>query len=203
MVAVAVVAVAVVAAAAGGFGGGGGGNQAFGGGGGGFGGGGGGFGGGGRGGGGGVFNIGPDSVTKRNLTTVCLEHGKDDPKPRIAYELKPIDSFTKNKKVVALLGMLGRGEISQEIAQATSWHLTDGLSWEELANKVKVEHLDGSVEMYFSPQQIAIAMQLNQEVIRRTAGDSHDTDEEDLSPGEKITRELSQSEETDVEAIGS
>ena len=182
-------------------GGGGGGQQGFGGGGGGFGGGGGGRGGG----GGGVFNIGPDAVIKKSLTTVCLEHGKDDPNPRIPYELKPIESFTKDAKVVEVLGMLGRGEVSQEVAQAASWHLMDNLTWQELAAKIGVEHLDGSVEPFFTYEQVAVAKELHAVVSRRIEErKSRESNEEDLSPGERITRELSleSSDETE-EPVGS
>lgn len=175
-------------------GGGGGGNQSFGGGGGGFG------GGGGRGGGGGgVFNIGPDAVMKKTLTTVCLEHGKEDPQPRIPYELKPIETFTKDAKVVEVLGMLGRGEVSQEVAQAASWHLTDNLSWQELAEKIGSEHLDGSTEPFFTHEQVAVAMELHAEVARRIEErKSLEPNDEDLSPGEKITRELESSDEAEA-----
>ena len=55
--------------------------------------------------------------------------------------------------------MLGRGELDQTTAQAAAWNLSDGLSWTELAQKVKVKHLNGSVKMYFSPQQIRNAIQ--------------------------------------------
>ena len=117
--------------------------------------------------GGGFFNVGPDAVGKIKVTTVCLEHGKDDPNPRIEYELKPIDTFTKDQRVVEICKMIGRGEVSQEIAQAAAWHYTDDLSWEELARKIKIKHLDGSVEMFFSRPQLMAAMRVTQEAARR------------------------------------
>jgi hypothetical protein len=133
----------------GGFGGGGGGgNQGVGGGGGGFGGGGGGgFGGGG---GGGFFNVAPEKVGKIKVVTVCLEHGKDEPNPRIAYTLKPIETFTDNQKVIELVKMVARDEIDQHSAQAAAWHLANGMTWQELAQKVGKKHLDGSTEPYFN-----------------------------------------------------
>ena len=119
------------------------------------------------GGGGGFFNVAPDAVGKIKVATVCLEHGKEDPKPRIEYQLKPIQSFTKNQKVVEVLMMLGRGEMPQEVAQAATWHLANNLSWEELAHKIKVKHLNGSVEYYFSRSQVALAMQVALAATRR------------------------------------
>lgn len=146
-------------------GGGGGGSQGLGGGlgggGGGFGGGGGGFGGGGGGGlggGGGFFNVAPEKVGKVKFTAVCLEHGKDDPNPRVPYELRPIESFAKDQKVIELVKMLGRGEIDQTSAQAAAWHLANGMNWQELAAKIGRKHLNGTTEPYFTTAQIQRAM---------------------------------------------
>ena len=135
---------------------------------------------------------------KKTITTVCLEHGKDDPNPRVPYELKPIESFTKDAKVVELLGMLGRDEVSQEVAQAASWHLTDKLTWQELADKVGAEHLDGSTEPFFTHEQVSVAVKFHAEITRRVEErKSLNSNDEESSPGEKITRELAdQTEET-------
>jgi hypothetical protein len=148
----------------GGFGGGGGGL----GGGGGFGGGGGGFGGGGfGGGGGGLFNVAPEKTGKIKVTTVCLEHGKDEPNPRIAYTLAPLKSFKDDPKVYEVCAMLGRGEIDQASAQAAAWHLTDRLSFQELAAKIGIKHLNGSTEPFFAPEQVVRASQIVLEAVRR------------------------------------
>ena len=121
--------------------------------GGGGGGGGGGFGGGG-GGGGGVFNVAPEKAGKIKVVTVCLEHGKEDPNPRIAYDLKPIESFTEDQEVIEVVKMLGRGEVDQHSAQAAAWHLACGMSFEALAAKIGKKHLSGAVEPYFSPLHV-------------------------------------------------
>jgi hypothetical protein len=130
----------------------GGGNQSFGGGSG--------MGGGGMGMGGGMFNVPPEKVRQVKLPIVCLEHGKKDPKPTIPYEIRPIDSFTQKAGVKELMQMLGSGKISQRAAQAAAWHLQNGLSWEELANKVGIQHINGSREPYFNPQEIQFGMKL-------------------------------------------
>lgn len=141
----------------GGFGGGGGGgNQGVGGGGGGFGGGGG--GGGGFGGGGGQFNIEAQREVRIRVQTVCLEHGLADPNPRIAYKLIPISEFTQDASVIEICKMLGRGELDQVSAQAAAWNLTDDLSWDTLASKVRVRHRFGSDEYFFNRNQLLSAM---------------------------------------------
>ncbi|MBC8875219.1 MAG: hypothetical protein H8E44_37835 [Planctomycetes bacterium] len=154
-------------------GGGGGGQQGFGGGFGGGGlGGGGGFGGGGLG-GGGMFNVAPGRVGKLKVATVCLEHGKSDPNPRVPYEIRPIESFTKDQKVIEVVKMLGRGEVPRNTAQATVWHLANGLSWPELAHKDRIRLRSGYAEKYFAPQEIALAMRVAAEAARRA--ETYDT----------------------------
>lgn len=153
----------------GGFGGGGGGNQGVGGGfgggqgGGGFGGGGGGggFGGGGQGGGGGgFFNIPPGRVGKAALKTFCLEEGKPDPRSRIEYKIQPLSELNSDPKVFEMCRMLANDEITQPVAQAAAWNVANGLSWQQLLVKNRVERMDGSFERYFHPQHLRIAHQV-------------------------------------------
>lgn len=136
----------------GGGGGGGGGNQSFGGGGGG----GGDFG---DGGGGGFFNVAPEQIAKVELTIVCLEHGKADPRPAIPYKIIPIEEYTSNKSVHELLKLLGRGAVSQRVAQAAAWHLANNMSWEELASK-QLRFLTGVRRPYFSRNELAAAVRV-------------------------------------------
>ena len=149
----------------GGFGGGGG-QQGIGGGFGGGGLGGGGFGGGGRGGGGlgggggGVFNIPPGKVGKVAVKTVCLEHGKKDPKSHIEYVIQPLEKLNSDPKVRQMIRMLAEDEISQNTAQAASWHVTDELSWQELAVKNRIEsQMGGYSERYFNQNELLVAQQ--------------------------------------------
>jgi hypothetical protein len=136
-------------------------NQGMGGGfGGGMGGGMGGMGGGGMGGmgGGGFFNVEAEKARKVKVQTVCLEHGKKDPHSNIKYKIVPIETFTSKPEVIEVCKMLGRGEIDQVSAQAAAWNLANDLSWQELANKIGAKHLNGSVEMFFHPKHIHVAM---------------------------------------------
>jgi len=120
--------------------------------------------------GGGFFNVAPEKVGKIKVTTVCLEHGKPDPNPRIPYEIRPIESFTQDQRVIEVCRMLGRGELAQNVAQAATWHLGNGLSWDELAAKDRVKLSNGYTEKFFSPQELAVAARVSQEAVRR-AGD--------------------------------
>jgi hypothetical protein len=141
----------------------------------------GGMGGGGMGGmgmGGGFFSVGPDKVGKIKVTTVCLEHGKQDPNPRIPYEIRPIETFTQDQRVIEVCKMLGRGELAQNVAQAAAWHLGNGLTWDELAAKDRVKLSNGYTEKFFSAQELTVAARVSQEAVRRAG------DKKPESPGE-------------------
>ncbi|MHC4406149.1 MAG: hypothetical protein ACYTG0_41470 [Planctomycetota bacterium] len=133
-------------AGGGGFGGGGG--QALGGG----------FGGGGLGGGGGFFNVPPEKVGKLRVTTVCLEHGKPEPRPAMKYEIKPIAEFTDKEEVHELCRMLGSGLVDQRSAQAAAWHLSSGMTWQQLVAK-QLKFANGMTRSYFHAAEIQRAMQ--------------------------------------------
>ena len=108
--------------------------------------------------GGGMFNVGPERVGKIKVATVCLEHGKKDPNPRVPYKIRPITEFTRNTELIEVVKMLGDGKLNQMAAQAAAWHLSDGLTWQQLASQVKIKHLNGSVEMYFNRRQLQTAL---------------------------------------------
>ena len=126
------------------------------------------FGGGGMGGGmggggmgGGMFNLAPEKVRKLRFTTVCLEHGKKEPNPRTKYVIIPIEMFPQKAEVIELGKMLSTGKLDQTAAQAAVWHYTNGMSWNQLANKVGVEHLNGTKEPYFQRHQLNTAIRLS------------------------------------------
>ena len=140
---------------------GGGGNQGMGGGMGGMGGGG--MGGGGMGGmgggGGGFFNVPPEKVGDFKVTTVCLEHGKREPRPKMKYEIKPIEELTDKPEVREVCRMLGYGMLPQRAAQVAAWHLNSNMSWQQLAGK-QLHYADGTRSPYFSQQEIRGGMQV-------------------------------------------
>ena len=86
----------------GGFGGGGfGGGGATGGGGGGIGG----------GAGGGFFTIPAEKTARVPLVSVCLNHGKPEPRPSMTYRLVPLETYTGDKALRALLVAVGTGTL--------------------------------------------------------------------------------------------
>ena len=105
---------------------------------------------------GGAFSVPPEKTKVMRITTVCLEHGKKEPSSRMAYKLVALDTFSTDPKLAALITSLGRGEISQKVAQAATWHVANGLSWEELAAK-KIDRLGRPDDAWFSPAELMMA----------------------------------------------
>ena len=92
------------------------------------------------------------------VTTVCLEHGKPDPTPKMAYKIVPLDQVTTNKDVHVLCEALGNKLVTQNTAQAAAWHMMDNLSWEELSKKNRVESQYTGNIPWFSPFELRTAM---------------------------------------------
>jgi hypothetical protein len=156
----------------GGFGGGGGGQAqggGLGGGGGqgGLGGGGGGFGGqGGGGGGGGFFSVPADKVVRVTYRSVCLEHGKPEPNSRMAYRIGKVEEFSDNPVLEETLKMVASGQLDPQAGQAATWHLTDKMSWEQLAAK-SIPHIGRPATPYFTPETLARAQNIHVAAVAR------------------------------------
>jgi hypothetical protein len=88
---------------------------------------------GGMGGAGGAFAIPPEKPAIVRVQTVCLEYGKAEPRPNAVYRLLRCDAFTQDAGIARVLEALGRGQISQSVAQAAAWHLASGRTWDQLA----------------------------------------------------------------------
>jgi hypothetical protein len=107
--------------------------------------------------GGGFMRIPPQSTRKLTATTVCLEHGKAEPNPRIKYQMIPIAEYTADQRVALLCRRLGKGDIEQNAAQAAAWHLANDLSWTKLSrlNRVESKYL-GNIR-FFTQQELKAA----------------------------------------------
>ena len=109
------------------------------------------------GGGMGMMNVPAEKTNHVKVPCVCLEHGKPEPRPKMTYEVTPVESFTTKPGVKEMLVLLGQGKINQRAAQVAAWHLNNGLTWEQLIGK-KIEHVDGSTEPYFSGEELQAGM---------------------------------------------
>jgi len=123
-------------------------------------------GGGGVGGGGGAFNVPAERLGEVRLATVCLEHGKSEPRAAIPYRIIPIEQFSRKPEVFELLKLFGQGRYSQAAVQAAAWHLSNDMSWETLARK-RIRRANGASYPYFNPAAIRQAMQLSRMAVQR------------------------------------
>ncbi len=123
----------------------------------------GGFGGGGGqqgGGGGGFFSVPPERVISLPFNSICLEHGKPEPTPSSRYKLVPVSQVSTDPVLYELLTVVGTGKVDSQAAQAAGWHLTDKMSFQQLAAKA-MTHLGGQAPTpYFSQAQLQGAQQL-------------------------------------------
>jgi hypothetical protein len=110
--------------------------------------------------GGGMFSLPPEKTRVSRVTTVCLEHGKPEPSPLRSYKLVELAAHSADPRLEQLMRSIGRGEITQKVAQAAAWHIANGLSWEQLAAE-KIDHAAGVPdEPYFAPAELQAAFQV-------------------------------------------
>jgi len=133
------------------------------------------------GGGGGPFSLPPERTRTLRVPTVCLEHGKREPTPRMEYRMTALESCSSDPRLQDVMTALANGVISQKVAQAAAWHLSSGRTWEQLASEViTMAGGDPDVPM-FAPIELAVARRFVEEVTKK-----HPRAE--ASPGESAAR---------------
>jgi hypothetical protein len=75
----------------------------------------------------------------------------------MAYKIEPLDEFSSDPKVYALLKLFGDGRLNQRAAQAAAWHLANNMSWDELAAK-HVDRIGLPPDPYFTPEELQAAI---------------------------------------------
>lgn len=105
----------------------------------------------------GFMRIPPRKQMKFVASTVCLDHGKAEPNPRVAYRLIRLSEFTGNELMAKLCSEIGSSNLAHKTAQAVAWHLANDMSWDELAkvNSIESKYL-GNVS-YFRKRDIMLA----------------------------------------------
>ena len=112
------------------------------------------------GGGGGFFSVPPERVISLPFHSICLEHGKPEPTSSSRYKLVPVSQVSNDPVLYELLTVVGTGKVDSQAAQAAGWHLTDKMSFQQLAAKA-MTHLGGQPPTpYFSQAQLQGAQQL-------------------------------------------
>ena len=87
----------------------------------------------------------------------------------------PLEEVNADPRVRDLCTVLGFGRVAQTTAQAAAWHIANGMSWEELAHKNRIESQYLGNIKYFDPVELQSAFQLtgmiNQEQESRKASE--------------------------------
>ena len=105
----------------------------------------------------GMMHIAPGKVRKLKARTVCLEHGKPDPQPRVAYRMIPLETFTEDPIITQVCQQLGAGQIQQTVAQAIVWHQANALTWTKLANLDRMQSTYRGNIKFFRPEDLTTA----------------------------------------------
>ncbi len=111
------------------------------------------------GGGMGMMSIPPEKVVQVPMKSVCLNHGKAEPRPKMIYQLVKLETYTQDPVLQEFLKGYVAGEVDPQAAQAAAWHITDKMSWQQLADK-NIEQIGSLPEPYFTPDQLIAAQQL-------------------------------------------
>lgn len=82
----------------------------------------------------GFFSVPAGATVRLPVTSVCLEHGRPTPSPRMEYRIVPVETVTSDPVLKGVLTQLAQGRIPQKPAQAAAWHLANGKSRAELAS---------------------------------------------------------------------
>ena len=75
------------------------------------------------------------------------------------YTLVPAEKVINNATLYELLSIVGTGQVSERAAQAAAWYLTDGLSFQQMANKQEA-HFGGRTTSYFTQSDLVTAQKL-------------------------------------------
>lgn len=124
--------------------------------------------------GGGMFSVPPEKTKVVKVATVCLEYGKREPSPRMAYRLAALESFSDDPALAVLLDSFGRGEIPPNVAQAAAWNISSGLPWPKLAAEV-IDRSGGARDQRVFTQAELFAARQVVGVIQKRVSNMHKT----------------------------
>jgi hypothetical protein len=114
------------------------------------------------------FTVFPAKSRVVRIATVCLDHGKREPNARVPYRMVPLDVCSTDPRLADVLECLSRGVLTQKVAQAATWHLSSGRTWDQLA--AEVIEMAGSADpdvRVFSPAELMAAKQFVEAATRR------------------------------------
>ena len=100
--------------------------------------------------------------------SVCLEHGKPEPTSRMTYRIGKVEEFSSDPVLMETLKMVSNGQLDPQAGQAATWHLTDKMSWDQLAAK-SIPHIGRPSTPYFSAETLSRAQNIHVAAVSRAA----------------------------------
>jgi hypothetical protein len=112
----------------------------------------------------GIFSVPSHKTVQVPLKTVCLAHGKPDPRPRMTYKLVKLEDYTSDPALRETLKLVAADDTDLQTVQAAVWHVTDKMSWKDLRAK-QIERLGGlDPQPYFTEKQVDEAESMHERV---------------------------------------
>jgi hypothetical protein len=123
---------------------------------------------------GGFQSLPPERTRSVRVPTVCLEYGKPEPTPRVAYQMVPLASRAGDPRLTMVLQGLASGDLSQKVAQAATWHIASGLTWDQLAAET-IKHSGGDRDVAFFTEEELEAARIVVEIATRRQSETQPT----------------------------
>ena len=114
----------------------------------------------------GFFSVPADKIVRVPYRSVCLEHGKPDPSPRMTYRIGKVEEFSDDPVLVETLKIVAGGEHDPQAAQAAAWHVANKMSWKQLTEK-SIPHIGRPATRYFSAETLDRAKKIHETSIIR------------------------------------
>jgi hypothetical protein len=115
----------------------------------------------------GFFSVPPEKTVQIGLNSICLNYGRREPHAGMKYQLVKADSYTTDPVLQQLLEDYNPS-VNRGAQQAAAWHLTNGLSWEQLA-QLTDQKVPGNPVPLFNPQQLQGARTLVDQAKKQAA----------------------------------
>ena len=84
----------------------------------------------------------------------------------MTYQIMKVEQFRNDPVLEEVLKMVASGQLDSQSAQAAAWHVTDKMSWEQLAAK-STPHIARPSTLYFTAEQIAHAQSIFSTAVAR------------------------------------
>ncbi len=115
----------------------------------------------------GFFSIPPEKTVQIALNSVCLNYGRREPNAALKYQLVRAETVTTDPVLLQLLEEFSP-RTNRDVQQAAAWHLTNGLTWEQIA-QLTDQKVPGNPTPLFTPRQIQGARELVEQVTKHAA----------------------------------